>query len=303
MNHAKHLIFPIDSGRRLIIFKKLPKNIPQHVEIGGHKLRVSYSAQVKQCALCLGNHLKHVCPQGSGDGVPRTNTQVQAPHRDNVTSVMQVTIPSRKRMLSAELEDHDETTGKQDGAKDPPHDDNETHSDQEQSIAMDDNTVSTKPLLFSDVSDPFSDTRGAGVPQVQTIPVAEDTIHQHLQSDEYRTEFPELSSSKEHLEPATTSDTIPSSSSTQQGDEHLVLDPASPTMEPPVQPSFAARATAMVSSLLTTRGSASAAPASTPPIKGTVKQEKKKIKQETVPRPPRPLRTSTQRDKKGGTPV
>ena len=50
LNHASNLLFPVYSGRRLVIFKKIHTNIPQHLELGGHKIRVIYDSQIKVCA-------------------------------------------------------------------------------------------------------------------------------------------------------------------------------------------------------------------------------------------------------------
>ena len=104
LKHAPHLLFPIDSGRRLVVYKRLPKNIPQHVEIGGHKLRVSYTAQIKSCATCGGNHLKYACDKNSADGSGPQATSSSYLQDSSSTTSLQVTIPSRKRLLSSEAE-------------------------------------------------------------------------------------------------------------------------------------------------------------------------------------------------------
>ena len=107
LNHAKHLRFPVDSGRRLVVFRKLPVNIPQHVEVEGHKLRVSYASQVKQCPLCQGNHLRYSCALYLADGGTRDLSSGSSLPRRDSTTTFQVTTQSRKRMLSNGKDDSD----------------------------------------------------------------------------------------------------------------------------------------------------------------------------------------------------
>ena len=103
LNHAKHLIFPIDSGRRLVVYKKLHTNIPQHVDLAGFKLRVSYSTQVKLCPLCGADHLKYSCALYSGDGNLRHRKTLPPEQTSLGPTVIPVNTTSRKRMLSNEV--------------------------------------------------------------------------------------------------------------------------------------------------------------------------------------------------------
>ena len=112
LNHGAHLDFPIYSGRRLVVFKKIYTNIPQHLEMGGTKLRASYDLQVKVCPLCAGNHIRHRCALYNDDINARQPLHSSSSPTNFGPVVLPVTVPNRKRFLSAELEANNATSAR-----------------------------------------------------------------------------------------------------------------------------------------------------------------------------------------------
>ena len=293
LNHASHLVFPLYSGRRLVVFKKLNVNIPQHIEIGGIKLRASYSSQIKSCKTCGGNHLRYVCPLNSEDGVARRDTNSTALPQQPGPVVMPITTQSRKRMLSAENSDS-----------------GNINNDREQEIDVQEQ-VESEPMEQSlSASDFHQDTNS----ELQTT--NHDTIGALLTRSQLHTEtasqwggapLPERLTSLSQTEYPDLESTFASMNK----DQSQVLQPHPPfalthdtNVGPPPpssgassSPSLTARATAMVTSLLSPKVTVTSGQAAS--SVSTV-QDKKKTKQEVVPKLQRTTRFSS-RDKKGGT--
>jgi hypothetical protein len=297
LTHAKHLLFPVDSGRRLVIYKRLPRNIPQHVELGGHKMRVSYAAQIKDCPNCHGNHLKYSCDQTLGDGGRRMDTSVAPPADSVVLTSFSVTTPSRKRLLSTELDDGNRV---QDDKLLP-----SGHQDADFSSSIEtDHSITVQ--MQEDVRSDIADAVSALVTETVQPDLRETHPFEPFGSGE-QAKAPSNSLSVKEFPGLPTTDNLSPKGKLLLGTPPLPgssietsTSPRSLTASEVLQqsPSLTARASAMVSSFFSARPEPEAS--STKPVSPSVPtvHDKKKTKHELNPKQQRTLRSGVARDKK-----
>ena len=293
LNHAKHLIFPVDSGRRLVVYKKLNVNIPQHVEIGGFKLRVSYTSQVKVCGKCGGNHLQYACTQNSAAGVSRMNTIPTPPQPTSGPTVLAVTVSSRKRLLSNGFEEEAQQDSILDQTIVAPH--AEDPQDAKQNDDMDVACAS---------SDHLDDNQSHPSPSPHLDDLFFDTMSDHTKTAEgyeteqssqldYNKDFPEASATKQMVGRSIPSPISHSNSPGSRPPTGVITSPS----DSADTTSFAARASAMVTSLLGSKLTATEPNDPNPKPPMSVSQDSKKKKVDGISRSLR-SRTGSQREKK-----
>ena len=278
LNHAANSWFPVYSGRRLVIFRKLNVPIPQHLEMGGIKLRASYSSQVKICGICGDNHLRHLCPQASGEHSRKDINQPRYEHGE-VMSVFPVNVNSRKRMLSNGLEDHSALPDTED--QDIVPDTQLATETQNVNQTMELDTVSDVIL-----SDQQNNSTTAEVPTnsgtISSVDVSSEPISSLSLSStkqDYNKDFPifpTTGSPDQNITPTV------QQFRTQTPVTTAVTSEVKPPV-PPESPSFTARASAMMSSLLSTRVLQSDTTASlTPSVQSTSTGKKNEIRRSAI---------------------
>ena len=205
--------------------------------MGGIKLRASYSTQVKVCGHCGDNHLRHQCPQ---PGAEDTRRDIRTPKYEHgtVTSVFPVNVQSRKRLLSNGVEDNDKSDNENEElVPEPPHADDEPNlTVSMDSTPSDADKTSPQPSFHPNLNDLLT-------PDVSFFADEDTELDKSIISQAQKFKYDQAS-------PDLPTEVVPSS--VLQKPEGAAYEASSPTLTS-VSTSFKERASAMVTSLISTR--------------------------------------------------